>query len=78
VKPEYLIEMANDISAFFAPGRASAQAAAEVATHIQRYWDPRMRREIVAAWRAGAPALSAVAGAAVALLAAQADARGAA
>lgn len=44
---ELLVKMANEISAFFATESAPSQAAADVATHIRRYWEPRMRRQIV-------------------------------
>jgi formate dehydrogenase subunit delta len=67
---EHLVEMANDIANFFAPAQEPAAAAAEVATHLRRLWEPRMRRQIVAWWRQGGAGLSDVARAAVALLAA--------
>ena len=73
---EYLVQMVNDISAFFAPGRDPAQAAAEVATHLKRSWDPRMRRQIVDCWRAGQGEFSPVGRAGVALLAAEPAAKG--
>ena len=71
---EYLVQMVNDISNFFAPAHEQAQAAAEVAAHIKRQWDPRMRRQIVEIFHAGNGAFSEVARAAVALLAAGATA----
>lgn len=67
---EYLVQMANDISNFFAPANPPAQAAAEVATHIRRQWEPRMRRQIIEIWRSGGGEFSDVARAAIALLAA--------
>ncbi len=43
-----LVKMANEIAAFF-EGDPDPQAALEgVAGHLKRFWDPRMRREIVA------------------------------
>ena len=45
---DLLIKMANQISEFFQGVSASDQAAADVATHLTRYWDPRMRKQIVA------------------------------
>jgi formate dehydrogenase subunit delta len=40
---DYLIKMANEISDFFI-GESGAEAAPkEVATHMTKYWDPRMR-----------------------------------
>ena len=42
-----LVKMANEIGAFF-EAEPDRQAAVEgVAGHIKRFWDPRMRREIV-------------------------------
>ncbi|CAG0963884.1 formate dehydrogenase subunit delta [Burkholderiales bacterium] len=43
-----LITMANQIGAFFAANPAREQAVADIAAHLRRTWDPRMRREIVA------------------------------
>jgi formate dehydrogenase subunit delta len=44
---ENLIRMANDISAFF-DSEAGADAPAQIASHITRFWDPRMRSGIIA------------------------------
>lgn len=44
---ELLVKMANEISQFFATESAPAQAANDVATHLRRFWEPRMRRQIV-------------------------------
>jgi formate dehydrogenase subunit delta len=42
-----LIAMANQIGRFFqAQGEAAVVAGVE--DHLRKYWDPRMRREIVA------------------------------
>ena len=42
-----LVKMANDIANFF-NSEPDHQAALEgVAGHIRRFWDPRMRREII-------------------------------
>jgi formate dehydrogenase subunit delta len=71
---ERLVAMVNDISAFFA-AEAGADAPAAVATHLRRFWDPRMRAQIIAAFRddpGGLRALSAVGRAAVAELASSA------
>jgi len=45
---ERLVRMANDIGNFFKAEPDHAQAVNGVATHIKRFWDPRMRKEIVA------------------------------
>ena len=47
MSPETLIRMANQIAAFFkAQGTATAPAA--IAEHLQSFWDPRMRKAIIA------------------------------
>ena len=40
-----LIRMANQIAANFGPF-SEAQAVAETARHINRFWEPRMRTEL--------------------------------
>jgi formate dehydrogenase subunit delta len=42
-----LIHMANQIGKFFAT-QGEAGVAEGVATHIKKFWDPRMRKAIVA------------------------------
>jgi formate dehydrogenase subunit delta len=66
---DLLVKMANEIGAFFA-GTSDAEAAArDVANHLKRFWEPRMRAQIIKYYeeRAGA-GLSDVARGAVALL----------
>ena len=66
-RPERLIYMANQIATFFAaqPG----DPADGVANHLQSFWDPQMRAEIVA-WKArGGAGLDPVAAEAVGRLA---------
>jgi len=43
-----LVRMANDIGAFFESEPDQAQGARNVANHLRRFWEPRMRREICA------------------------------
>lgn len=62
--------MANDIGAFFDAEPDKSEAARSVATHLQRFWDPRMRRELIAHHRTGGQGLKDVVLAAVALLSA--------
>jgi len=52
-----LVAMANQIGAFF---RAQGEAAVVdgVENHLRRYWDPRMRREIVAVLERGGEGLT--------------------
>jgi formate dehydrogenase subunit delta len=66
-----LVTMANEIAAFFAAEPDKAEAARMTASHISRFWERRMRREIVAHHAAGGAGLSDVARAAVALIAEQ-------
>ena len=66
-----LVTMANEIAAFFAAEPDKAEAARMTASHISRFWERRMRREIVAYHAAGGTGLSDVARAAVALIAQQ-------
>ena len=61
--------MANDIGAFFNADPDKAEAASNVASHLKRFWDPRMRREIVAHYREGGAGLDDVARSAIGLLA---------
>jgi formate dehydrogenase subunit delta len=44
----HLIKMANQIGAFFEAMPDQAQAVADVANHLRRTWEPRMRTEILA------------------------------
>jgi len=46
--PANLVEMANRIGTFFAAFPDAAEARDGVATHLCRYWAPRMRRQILA------------------------------
>jgi formate dehydrogenase subunit delta len=55
---EHLVSMANDISAFFDGEKGPGEAPASVALHISRYWDPRMRSQIIAHAAAGGHGLS--------------------
>jgi formate dehydrogenase subunit delta len=43
----HLIKMANEIGAFFESEPDRAVAMEGVAGHIKRFWDPRMRRELL-------------------------------
>ncbi len=43
MNPSKLIKMANQIAAFFDAMPNREQAAKDVAAHIQRNWEPRMR-----------------------------------
>ncbi len=43
-----LIRMANQIGQFFESMPNRAEAEKDIASHLKRFWDPRMRRVIVA------------------------------
>ncbi len=47
MKPAKLIKMANQIAAFFEAMPNREQAAKDVAAHIQRNWEPRMRAALL-------------------------------
>ena len=69
MRAERLVSMANDIGAFWAAEPDRTEAARNVANHLKRFWDPRMRRQIVAHYREGGAGLDDLARSAVALLA---------
>lgn len=69
MNPQRLITMANEIGAFFAATPDRDQAVRDIASHLKRFWDPRMRREIVALYRQGGEGLEEPVRKAVALLA---------
>ena len=46
--PNKLVMMANQIAAFFAADPDRTAAVDGVAGHLQKFWEPRMRREILA------------------------------
>jgi formate dehydrogenase subunit delta len=62
---EHLVSMANDISHFFDGEYGVKDSPPNIATHITRYWDPRMRSQIIAHAAAGGAGLSPTALAAV-------------
>ncbi len=55
---ERLVDMVNDIANFFASEPDHASGVAGVANHIRRYWEPRMRKQILAHLDAGGHGLS--------------------
>lgn len=48
-----LVSMANQIAAFFAAEPDRKAAVDGVVGHLRRFWEPRMRRELLAAFDAG-------------------------
>ena len=45
---EALVRMANQIGDFFQAMPDRAEALEGLAMHLKRFWDPRMRRELLA------------------------------
>jgi len=48
MNPDTLIRMANQIGAFFEAMPDREQAVKDIASHLRRTWDPRMRTELLA------------------------------
>jgi formate dehydrogenase subunit delta len=44
---EHLVKMANQIGAFFEAESQREDAVNGVLGHLRRFWEPRMRREII-------------------------------
>ena len=71
MSPDKLVYMANQIGRFFA-AQGDDEAAAAVEDHLRKFWEPRMRRQIVEHLHAGGAGLDPVVRAAVERLAADA------
>jgi formate dehydrogenase subunit delta len=56
VSPDKLVYMANQIGKFFV-SQGRDKAAAGIAEHIAKFWDPRMRATILAHLKAGGAGL---------------------
>jgi formate dehydrogenase subunit delta len=65
---DHLVKMANEIAMFFASESTPDEAPKNVASHLTRYWDPRMRRQIIVYGEQGGADLSDLARSAVRLL----------
>lgn len=46
MNPQNLSEMANSIADFFAAEPDHAEAVAGVANHIEKFWEPRMQKQL--------------------------------
>lgn len=68
---ERLVAMANDIGNYFASEPDREAGIAGVANHLVKFWDPRMRRQIVDHLASGGAGLSEIARAGVERLAAR-------
>lgn len=62
---EKLVKMANDIGAFFQAEPDREAAVHGVVDHIRRFWDPRMRKQIIAYYREGGAGLNEITGKAI-------------
>ena len=62
---EHLVRMVNDIADYFRSESDGEVAIAGVSNHLKKYWDPRMRRQIVAHLHSSGDGLSELALAAV-------------
>jgi formate dehydrogenase subunit delta len=47
MEAQRLVEMVNDIAAFFSSDPDPVAASDGVAQHVRRFWDPRMRAAIL-------------------------------
>ena len=56
MSPEKLVMMANQIGKFFLP-QTNMDAVAAIEDHLRKFWDPRMRKQIIAYLDAGGAAL---------------------
>ena len=57
MNPHHLVTMANDIAHFFAAEPDHAVAVDSVAKHLKNFWEPRMRRQLIAYAAEGASEL---------------------
>ncbi|MBS1212059.1 MAG: formate dehydrogenase, delta subunit [Proteobacteria bacterium] len=64
-----LVKMANNIGAFFQAEPDRATAVHGVVDHIRKFWDPRMRKQIIEYYREGGAGLSEIVSQAVKQLA---------
>lgn len=67
MQPEKLVMMANQIARFFAT-QGEDRALPQIADHIEKFWDPRMRRQIALHVAQGGEGLDPLAKAALAML----------
>jgi formate dehydrogenase subunit delta len=54
--PDKLVYMANQIGKFFV-SQGKAEAPAAIASHLKKFWEPRMRAAILAHLEAGGAGL---------------------
>jgi len=71
-----LVSMANEIGAFFLAEAGEDAAPQEIAAHLAKFWDPRMRAQIIEHAKAGGAGLSGAARTAALLLEVKTSASG--
>ena len=54
---EHLVKMANQIESFFRSEVDRNVAVENISGHIKRFWDPRMRKEIISHVHSGGQGL---------------------
>ena len=59
MKPENMVHMANQIALYFA-SYPKDEAVAGIADHLKKFWEPRMRRQIIDYVGAGGQGLHAL------------------
>jgi formate dehydrogenase subunit delta len=74
MSPKKLVYMANQIGKFFA-NQPEADGVAAIADHLTKFWDPRMRKAILAHLAAGGEGLDPLAHKAVGTLKVEAERR---
>lgn len=57
MEPENMVHMANQIALFFA-SYPKEEAVASVTDHFKKFWEPRMRRQIIQYVSAGGDGLN--------------------
>lgn len=55
---ERLVTMANDIANFFVAEAGVDGAPVQIAAHLHKFWDPRMRKQLASHVQAGGHGLS--------------------
>ena len=73
MNPKHLVKMLNEISTFYVSQGDLDEAATHVESHVARFWERRMRNQIIDHLRGGGEGLSDVSRAAVALLVREGD-----
>jgi formate dehydrogenase subunit delta len=57
MRPDKLVSMANQIARFFS-AQGDVRAVPQIADHLEKFWDPVMRRELIDHINAGAADVS--------------------